>query len=311
MIRSHCGRLSRLSRILAGALLPSMLALLGLQAAAAPAEPDPAASSGTPAQAMRAQHRRLSDKLERSSFGRPVQLESVETPDGLQGDVYAVVEHPLADVGAALKGSANWCELMLLHVNNRRCRVSGAPGHETLTLYVVRRYDKPVEQAFELPFAYRVASATPEHMLVDLSAASGPFGTRNYHVTLEAVALDERRSFLHFSYSYDHNLMVKYATQAYLATFGRDKVGFTVVGQAADGRPEYIRGLRGLVERNAMRYFLTLDAYLAADAAGQAERRQRHWFAAAEQYPRQLHEIDLDTYLSLKREDRQRDGLGE
>jgi hypothetical protein len=103
---------------------------------------------------------------------------------------------------------------------------------------------------------------------------------------------------------------VRLGTQAYLATFGRDKVGFTVTSKTPDGQPEYIRGLRGLVERNAMRYFLTLDAYLSAPAQDQAERRQRHWFAAAEQYPRQLHEVDLETYLALKREDRQREGIG-
>ncbi|MBT2334718.1 hypothetical protein J7E49_12490 [Variovorax paradoxus] len=280
-----------------------LLLLAWMHAAAAPTAADPA-------QALRAQHRKLSAELDNSSLGRPVQLGSIETPGGLQGDIYAVVEHPLAEVGRALKGSANWCELMLLHINNRRCRVSGAPGSETLTLYVVRRYDQPVDQAFELPFTYRVANATPEYLMIDLSAASGPLGTSNYHITLEAVALDERKSFLHFSYSYDHNLMVKLATQAYLATFGRDKVGFTVEGQSADGKPEHIRGMRGLVERNAMRYFLTLDAYLAAGAKGQSEQRQRRWYAATEQYPRQLHEIDLDTYLVLKREDRQREGLG-
>jgi hypothetical protein len=95
---------------------------------------------------------------------------------------------------------------------------------------------------------------------------------------------------------------------AYLATFGSDKVGFTVLGKTPEGQLDYIRGLRGLVERNAMRYFLTLDAYLSAPGPEQADRRQRRWFAAAEQYPRQLHEVDLDTYLALKREDRQRDG---
>jgi len=102
--------------------------------------------------------------------------------------------------------------------------------------------------------------------------------------------------------------MVKLATQAYLATFGANKVGFTVTGRDENGQPVHITGLRGLVERNAMRYFLTLDAYLAAPGPDQAERRQRRWFAAVEQYPRQLHEVDLDTYLALKREDRQRDG---
>ena len=47
--------------------------------------------------------------------------------------------------------------------------------------------------------------------------------------------------------------------------------------------------------------------YYITDAKDADERRQRHWFMAAEQYPRQLHEVDLDTYLALKREDRQRD----
>jgi hypothetical protein len=288
-------------RTLAGALL-LLLAALAQQALAA-------APENSSAQALRATHQRLSDKLDKSSFGRPVQLDSMETADGLQGDVYAVVEHPLAEISTALKGSAHWCEVLTLHINNRRCSTASGPqGREMLTLYVVRRYDKPIDQAFELPFVYRVASATPEHLMVELSAESGPLGTSNYRVTLEAVALDERKSFLHFSYSYDHNTMVRLGTMAYLATFGSDKVGFTVLGKTPEGQLDYIRGLRGLVERNAMRYFLTLDAYLSAPGPEQADRRQRRWFAAAEQYPRQLHEVDLDTYLALKREDRQRDG---
>jgi hypothetical protein len=288
-------------RTLTGALL-LLLAASAQQALAA-------APENSSAQALRATHQRLSDKLDKSSFGRPVQLDSMETADGLQGDVYAVVEHPLAEISTALKGSAHWCEVLTLHINNRRCSTASGPqGREMLTLYVVRRYDKPIDQAFELPFVYRVASATPEHLMVELSAESGPLGTSNYRVTLEAVALDERKSFLHFSYSYDHNTMVRLGTMAYLATFGSDKVGFTVLGKTPEGQPDYIRGLRGLVERNAMRYFLTLDAYLSAPGPEQADRRQRRWFAAAEQYPRQLHEVDLDTYLALKREDRQRDG---
>ncbi len=262
------------------------------------------------AQTLRATHQRLSDRLEHSSFGRPVQIDSVETADGLQGDVYALVDHPLQEISSTLKGSTHWCEVLTLHINNRRCTVASGPqGRDMITLYVVRRYDKPIDQAFELPFVYRVAGASPEHLSVELSAESGPLGTSNYRVKLEALALDEHKSFLHFSYSYDHNAMVRLGTMAYLATFGSDKVGFTVIGKTPEGQPDYIRGLRGLVERNAMRYFLTLDAYLAAPGADQSDRRQRRWFAAAEQYPRQLHEVDLDTYLALKREDRQRDGV--
>ncbi|WP_047785050.1 hypothetical protein [Variovorax paradoxus] len=291
-------------RTLAGAVL------LAAAAHALGASPDSAPASAA-AQALRATHQRMGPKLAQSGFGRPIQLDSMETPNGLQGDIYAVVDHSLPEISAALKEPSRWCELLMLHVNNRRCRMGTTlQGGEMLTLFVVRRYDKPVEQAFQLPFAYRLASATPEHLSIEMNAANGPLGTSNYRVTFEAVALDGRRSFLHFGYSYDHNMMVRMATQAYLATFGRNKVGFTVVGRDADGQPEYIRGPRGLVERNAMRYFLTLDAYLSSEAGASAERRERSWFAAAEQYPRQLHEIELDTYLAIKREDRQRDGAG-
>ena len=283
------------------ALLAATLGAMALGVGAA----DPA----TP-QALRATHERLSPQLARSPFGRPVLLDSSETPDGLQGDVYAVVDHPIADISAALKTPAHWCDLLVLHINNRRCRLLQEPQGETLTLFVVRRYDHSINDAFELSFAWRLLNSTPEQLSIELAATSGPLGTRNYLVRLDAVALDARRTFLHFAYGYEHNLMAKLATQAYLATFGADKVGFTVLGKTPDGAPEHIRGLRGLVERNSMRYFLTLDAYLAgldAPTAQQSERRQRHWYAAIEKYPRQLHEVDLATYLALKRADRERD----
>ena len=61
---------------------------------------------------------------------------------------------------------------------------------------------------------------------------------------------------------------------------------------------------RGLMERNLMRYFLAIDAAAATPAAAAPDayaRRLNDWFASTERYPRQLHEIDLSTYLSYKR----------
>jgi hypothetical protein len=262
------------------------------------------------APAMRELHRKLGDQLANSPLKRPVVLESKETDGGLQGDVYAVVDDSIDDVRRALERSSQWCDMLVLHINNRRCRAARSSGGETVTLSVVPRYDKPIDQAFELSFVHRVVHDSRDYLLVDLSAESGPMGTSHYRVLLEAIPLAERQTFLHFAYAYDHNMMAKLATQAYLATFGSDKVGFTVVGKTPDGAPEYIRGLRGLVERNAMRYFLTLDAYLDGLSVPQAEREDKRlnsWFQSVEQYPTQLHEIDLSTYLAIKREDRQRD----
>jgi hypothetical protein len=284
---------------------------LGLALIAAMPAAQAAAPEAGSAPALRARHEELAGRLAQSPLGRPIQLDSAETADGVEGDVYAVVDHSLGEVRDTLGGAPQWCGMLLLHIDNRRCVVSRQPGGDVLRLSVVRRYDKPVEQAFELPFIYRIASATSDYLAMDLSAATGPLGTRNYRVLLEAIPLGDRRTFLHLGYAYDHNMMARLATMAYLATFGSLKVGFTETGRAADGRPAYIHGLRGLVERNAMRYFLTLDAYLDGAAAPPAERfetRLHRWYASVEQYPLQLHEVDLDTYLALKREDRRRDG---
>lgn len=268
------------------------------------------APSAGAAQDLRQAHRALGSRLADSPFGRPLVLDSTELPDGLQGDVYAIVDHSLQDVQDSLKTPARWCEALIVHVNNRRCQVSTDQGNEVLTLSVVRRYDKPVDSAFTLPFVYRTIAMEPDYMAVALSAESGPLGTRNYRVVLEAVRLRNDRTFLHFSYAYEHNLMARMATQAYLATFGRDKVGFTAMGRLPGGETDWIRGTRGLVERNAMRYFLAVDAYLATlgvSAPQQRDARLQAWYDATEQYPRQLHEVDRATYLALKREDRVRD----
>lgn len=92
--------------------------------------------------------------------------------------------------------------------------------------------------------------------------------------------------------------------QAYLATSGRDKIGFSVVGRQADGTPQFVEGLRGAVERNAMRYYLAVDAYLASAALPAPMRFEtalQRWLGAIGQYPQQLAEEDLQAYVDAKR----------
>src|SRR6478735_7612031 len=113
--------------------------------------PSAAAQSG--AEALRASSERLAPGLASSPFGRPMVLNSAETAKGLKGEVYGVLDQPLAKVSAALDKPARWCDMLMLHPNNRGCRVN--EGKQTLTLSVVRRYDIPVEQASELSFQFR------------------------------------------------------------------------------------------------------------------------------------------------------------
>ncbi len=97
--------------------------------------------------------------------------------------------------------------------------------------------------------------------------------------------------------------------QSYLATVGRSKVGFTITGKHNDGQPTYIQGIRGVVERNTMRYYLAMDAYLASltsPADAQLEKSLQYWYRNSEQYASQLHEVELDEYLDMKRKEYQR-----
>ena len=100
-----------------------------------------------------------------------------------------------------------------------------------------------------------------------LEAGEGPLGTSDSASSVEAMPADDGKTFVRLSYSYAFGAVARLAMQAYLGTIGRDKVGFTVVGKEADGRPQLVGGMRGVVERNTMRYYLAIEAFLGALSA--------------------------------------------
>lgn len=266
----------------------------------AQAKPDPAA--------LREKHMALGEQLQHNAFGRPLVLESSDLSNRLSGDIYATVDYPLSQVSAGLNDPEHWCEVVSLHINTKYCRAASSNGAAVLRVRVGKKTARDAEDATPVDFAYRVATATPDFLDVLLNARDGPMGTSDYRIELEAVALPNARTFLHLTYSYTYGLAGKLAMKTYLATIGRDKVGFTTTDTGRGGQPEYVGGMRGLVERNAMRYYLAINAYLESPsrAPAQFERRLQSWFNATEQYPRQLHEVDRAEYLSMKREENQR-----
>ena len=103
------------------------------------------------------------------------------------------------------------------------------------------------------------------------------------------------------------------AMQTYLATIGSQKVGFTVVDKQADGKPVYQGGVLGLLERNTMRYYLAIDAYLvglhpaAGRAAGAAHPRVVREHGALR---RAAARDGRDEYLDMKRKEMRRQQQG-
>ena len=255
-----------------------------------------------PAQ-LSARYAELAGKLSQNQYDRPIYLESSESARDVGGEVYAVFDYPFAAFSSSLRGARDWCEVLLLHVNTKKCRVLEEDGRTLLDMGLGGKNDEPAE-TYRMELDYRLARSGPDYFAMQLQAQSGPLATSNYRILVEAVPAEGGRTFMHLTYAYSYGLAGKLAMQAYLGTTGRGKVGFTVVKQGAGGDAQYVTGVRGAVERNVMRYYLAIDAYLGAlrdPPAERLEKRLQAWFTGTERYPRQLYETSRAEYLDMKR----------
>lgn len=270
-------------------------------------------SGATSAAALRSTYERLSPKLQHNAYNRPLYLESKEMSNELQGDIYALVTQPFAVVNGALNDPSgkpeNWCDLLILHLNIKYCRVGQDAKGSTLTLNLGRKMEQPLEDTHPVEFRYRVLASEKDYFATSLSAPQGPLSTRDYRIILEAIPADKNQTFIHLTYAYGFGMSGKMAMKGYLSTMARDKIGFTTIGTRPDGKPEYIRGVRGVVERNAMRYYVAIDSYLGTASLPRDERFEKGLktcIDTLEQYALQLREVDRPTYLQMKKREYKR-----
>lgn len=293
----------KLSRIIRGLRIALAACVLGGAAFGAFAD----------AGALHARYSQLRDALAHNPYQRPIHIDSAEAGDTLKGNVYAVVDHPFGQFESALKQPQDWCAIMTLPFNAKYCKpIRGATG-TVLEMRVARKPEQPVDDAYRIQFAMHPGASSADYFETRLTAGEGPVGTHDYRITVEAVPLENGRTFMHLSYSYASGAMARFAMQAYLNSAGADKVGFSIAGKDAQGRPVYIGGVRGVIERNVMRYYLAVEAQLASLSAPPDERldkRIRTWFDSTERYARQLHEMDRAQYIALKRADWRRQQAG-
>ncbi|TJY61177.1 hypothetical protein E4T66_10265 [Sinimarinibacterium sp. CAU 1509] len=286
---------SFMTHLVAKAALTAALVLFG----AVPAHAQDAA-------ALTARHNTLRDALAQNAFQRPLYLESNETQDQLKGDIYVQIAQSYGVAGPAMRDIGHWCDLLILHLNVKDCFASTPGQPASLNLNVGRKFDQPLEDTYPFDFLYRVLKSEPDYLQVELTAEDGPIGTYRYRMVLEIVALDSGHSFLHLSYAYRFGLAARMAMRGYLATIGREKRGFSIVGHDTGSGTVYIGGTRGVIERNTMRYFIAIEAYLGALSTPEPQRLEKRlndWYAGIERYSTQLHELERDQYLSMKRKE--------
>ena len=246
----------------------------------------------------------MAPALASNAFGRPLVIESVETNNRVTGDAYAILNSSFTTASSALQNPGRICELIILHLNTKYCRPETGNKNNANLLKVNfgKKTSQELGSTFAIDFDMRVPSASAGFLAVLLDAPEGPLGTSNYRIEIDAVPLPEGKTFLHLRYSYGYGVAGRLAMRGYLATSGSRKVGFTKVSQGDS--QNYIGGMRGAVERNTMRYYLAIDAYLASMRFAlheQLDARLNAWFDATERYPEQLGEVGKEDYLKMKK----------
>ncbi|MBC7755913.1 MAG: hypothetical protein H7Z20_04560 [Bdellovibrio sp.] len=259
--------------------------------------------------ALTGQYKALASELQNNQFKRPLVLKSNESPDSLKGEIYAVLDYPFAEVNNAINNPDHWCDALILHINVKYCRAVTNNSGTVLNMNLGKKYDQPLAETYKAKFNYESITTAANYFSVEMKAADGPLGTKDYRIWVEATPVNNNQTFLHFTYAYSFGFTGRLAMKGYLATIGKDKIGFSTEPNQANGAQNYIQGVRSVVERNTMRYYLAIDAYLAAlkeSPENQQEKRFDSWYDGTEQFAKQLHEVEKNEYLTMKRKEAER-----
>jgi hypothetical protein len=232
--------------------------------------------------------------------GKQIYIQSEKTGDKLKAEIYAISQSKFLDISNALSKPENWCEFMPLHLNIQSC-IYTLSEEPTVVFYVGRKFYEPPDEDYVLKYRFQITENQTDRFRVQLTADKGPYETSNYIIIIEAILIGNE-TLIHMAFSYNGSIISNSATAAYLSTTGRDKVGFSFVGQNT-GSPVYVKGVQGIIERNVMRYFLALSVYLDTinlNSSDKFIRRAEAWYDLTEQYATQLHELNKQEYLEAK-----------
>lgn len=249
-------------------------------------------------------YKQLLPLLQKNTYDAPIYMQSATQEHSTHGEIFALMPHSYEILRKTLSNPQRWCEAIILHINVKSCVKHNGNG-PIRTYLGYKDYQDP-EESVELDYFYSVVKQENDYTHILLQAEYGPYGTSNYRLHAEFIPIDKNNSFIYFSYSLEYGAMARFVINTYLATFGRNKVGFSLINPQVDGEPQYIGGVKGIVERNAMRYFLAIQSYF--DTLGQpTQKRYRaslnRWFDFTEKYRRQLYELDRIDYLAFKQKE--------
>jgi len=249
----------------------------------------------------------LQEAARRGPFGFPLQVRSEERQNLVSAEIRGIVDHPFETLGSTFVQPAPWCDFLSLNPNIKACTFQGNAQEARLTLYIGTRNYRSPEAATQQPYRFLVRARQPQYAAVSLSASEGLLGTKAHQFEFEAAGV-AGKTVVALRSSYEPSALSRLITAVYLATLGRDKIGFSRQ-QSGDGeQTDYVRGVQGLIERSVMRYYLALKAFLDTQQLPydhQFEARLTMLHDLMEMYPAQLRQMEKTEYLDIKRRERE------
>ena len=252
---------------------------------------------------LRETYDEIEDDVLENNYGPPIYLESEATKNAMRGDVYGIIYHPYKIVSENLASLKNWCEIMPQHLNIKACTYQYINGQCKLIFYSGRKFYEKADDVYHLDYQFKVSALNDGYFNASLNSKEGPLDTTDYLITVEAIPLTDSSTFFHLAYQYKYGFWTRLAMSTYFSTLGRDKVGFTIKARDEEGNPVYVKGIRGVVERNSMRYYFAIQSFLDTQKdpiETRFKRRISNWFDLTENHHKQLYEMDKKDYLKYK-----------
>lgn len=266
--------------------------------------------TGLLAQASEQRHVLLSDyqqSLKTYPLANSLALSSNISDERRTADIFGVVKHDFLQIKRILQKPENWCAFLPLHLNIKSCLVEKRADNTWLIVFAGRKYYQAPAESDRIDYKFILSPPTNAFLSISLSAKSGPAGTRDYLIQLQATpAATGSGTLIKVRSAYTSSTLSRMGTSIYLATLGKNKVGFSVTGLDDVGQPVYVGGKKGVIERNAMRYFLALTALFDSWHLSEAKRQKariQQWFKQTQTYARQLYEMPKEDYVAIKKKE--------
>lgn len=236
-------------------------------------------------------------------FNLPIYIKSQEQGNHLSGDIYGLIHSDFEVLVDQLGRPDHWTDIVFLHLNVKACTWQKRKDRHDIKVYIGRKFYQPPKKKSSMIFHFNIKHIKNTFYRVDVTTDKGPFFTKNHWIMVEAAPYKTGQTVVHFSYGYRQSRIFRLVVHSYLKTLGRKKNGFTVLKKDSHGNPVYIKGIRGMIERNAVRYYLAIQAFLDTyyDPLDQKlNNRLERWYNLTALYPDQLYEIEKEDYLSNK-----------